>query len=229
MQKELRQIVREWNAHFNILSSFTPSTLLMRVGPLLAGLRFESVLSGSYRVLFEMIPLWNYSEKFSTIPLLSKELVKKSGLQFFIKYSSHHDVFETALESVDLQFGELLRNNIYLEDILNFISQDPKNKRDRNNPVFEIPIFELKLALSVFLDDRQMKEDVINKINIEAAHWDEASFRNLYKITPKNWAKDFIIRFDDANLFFDRITTNLARPKIAKLKDARILIAPTLN
>ena len=59
----MRQILNDWQELFPTLSPYTPSTLYMKADFVLMGLRLEKVMSDTYRVILECLPLWEQEKK----------------------------------------------------------------------------------------------------------------------------------------------------------------------
>ena len=55
---EFKNIVNDWKKQFPILSQYTPSTLYAKADIILIGLRLDKVMSDTYRLILEILPLW---------------------------------------------------------------------------------------------------------------------------------------------------------------------------
>lgn len=82
----VKNIVNDWQKQFPILSPYTPSTLYAKAGIILIGLRLDKVMSDTYRVILEILPLWVQEKRKISIPVFFVELFDKKGGQFFIQY-----------------------------------------------------------------------------------------------------------------------------------------------
>ena len=69
---EFKEIVKDWQAQFPILSPYTPPTLFAKAGIVLIGLRLDKVMSDRwydkvtcdrYRVILQILPLWVEKDK----------------------------------------------------------------------------------------------------------------------------------------------------------------------
>ena len=100
-----KEIIDDWQERYPILSPYTPSTLYMKADIVLWGLRIDKIFSKQYRIIFECLPLWENSIQQRNIPVFYTELRGKNGTQFFIDYSSHDRLFQSASEFAEKQFG----------------------------------------------------------------------------------------------------------------------------
>ena len=94
---EFKEIVKDWQAQFPILSPYTPPTLFAKAGIVLIGLRLDKVMSDRwydkvtcdrYRVILQILPLWVEKDKIH-IPLDEEELWDDTGLQILLEYKLH--------------------------------------------------------------------------------------------------------------------------------------------
>ena len=115
-----REIFNDWNGAFPFLKEYTKSTLYLRAGIVMIGLRFQCNVWGdsSYQVYLECVSLWKNYNGINRFNLFFKELIKPNGIsQFFINFKSQDD-FLKAVMCANAQFGELLQSNIKLSDFL---------------------------------------------------------------------------------------------------------------
>lgn len=94
---DTKHILSDWQKHFPVLSQYTSSTLYVRVDVVLLGLRFDKVLSDTYRVVLECLPLWEQDKRKINVPVFSYELLDKKKRQLFVKYSLHDSLFVSAI------------------------------------------------------------------------------------------------------------------------------------
>lgn len=60
---EFKNIVNDWQKQYPILSPYTPSTLYAKADIILIGLRLDKVMSDTYRLILEILPLWDTRKK----------------------------------------------------------------------------------------------------------------------------------------------------------------------
>lgn len=94
---EFKEIVKDWQAQFPILSPYTPPTLFAKAGILLIGLRLNKVMSDRwydkatcdrYRAILQILPLWVEKDKIH-IAFDEEELWDDTGLQLLLEYKLH--------------------------------------------------------------------------------------------------------------------------------------------
>lgn len=81
---ELKNIVNDWKIQFPILSQYTSSTLYAKADIILIGLRLDKVMSDTYRLILEILPLWVQEKRKISIPVFFVELFDKDGGQFLL-------------------------------------------------------------------------------------------------------------------------------------------------
>ena len=66
---EFKNIVNDWKKQFPILSQYTPSTLYAKADIILIGLRLDKVMSDTYRLILEILPLKKKKKRKISIPV----------------------------------------------------------------------------------------------------------------------------------------------------------------
>lgn len=151
-----KEIIDDWQERFPILSPYTPSTLYMKVDIVLWGLRIDKIFLKQYRIIFECLPLWEDSVQKRNIPVFYTELWGKNGAQFFIDYASHDRLFQSASEFAGKQFGLFFKDKVMTSDVWKWLDQLSSSLIPKHNPINLYRIFEFKLALALFLDDKSL-------------------------------------------------------------------------
>ena len=220
----MRQILNDWQELFPTLSPYTPSTLYMKADFVLMGLRLEKVMSDTYRVILECLPLWEQEKSRMKIPVFSWELYDEKGMQFFIKTSLHEYLFPTAAECAKEQFGALLKENILSDDLCRCIRKASSTFASKHNPTHWHRIFAFKLALVTYLNDTRFFAEVRQEIEKETGHWNSDRFAALFLKSKEEWKADLYRQFEDREALLERIHTNMRDKKIARLKPSHILL-----
>lgn len=223
---EFKDIVEDWAAKFPLLKKYTPSALAMKAGPLLIVLRLAKIYDDEYRVYLEMLPLWNTDGKITDYPVASFELQRENGAQFYIKYASHERLFEKAVACVHNRFGKVLQPKIRLVNLMQTVDRAAAVSYPPHRPAFWRSICELKLALALYFDSPQMMDYAKSWIEREICFWDEDNFKALYNMSVAQWRDNIYEAFGDRNVFMERISANMARPKIDRLNTAELLCDP---
>lgn len=214
----VKNIVNDWQKQFPILSPYTPSTLYAKAGIILIGLRLDKVMSNTYRVILEILPLWVQEKRKISIPVFFVELFDKKGGQFFIQYQLHKYLFEKATECANQQFGFILRENIWANDIFRLIDSFSSTLITKHNPIDWHRLFELKLALAFYLGRVDLIDTVKAEIEKETKYWNEKEFNHLFMKSIEEWKSDLYQKMGNRETFMKQVQLNMDDKKIAKLK-----------
>lgn len=221
---EFKDIVNDWQKQFPILSQYTPSTLYAKADIFLIGLRLDKVMSDTYRLVLEILPLWVQEKRNISIPVLFVELFNKNGGQFFIKYQLHKYLFEAAAECANQQFGLILRENIRANGIFRLIDSFSSTLITKHNPIDWHRLFELKLALALYLGGADLIDTVKAEIENETKYWNEKEFNHMFMKSIEEWKSDLYQKMEDRETFMKQVQLNLSDKKISKLKRIHILL-----
>lgn len=221
---EFRNIVNDWQKQFPILSQYTPSTLYAKADIFLIGLRLDKVMSDTYRLILEILPLWVQEKRNISIPVLFVELFNKKGGQFFIKYQSHKYLFEAAAKCANQQFGFVLRENIRANGIFRLIDSFSSALITKHNPIDWHRLFELKLALALYLSGSDLIDTVKAEIENETKYWNEKEFNHMFMKSIEEWKSDLYQKMENRESFMKQVQLNLSDKKISKLKRIHILL-----
>ena len=201
--QDIRLIAQDWQRHFPILKSYTPSTLFMIADLLLIGLRFCSRGGESYTIHINWIPLWNDIDLKKRMPILDDEVKSSNNSYYFI------------------------RPSISLTEMLTYIDRKSRHllrfKCIKHNPIFYVDTLTLKLALSTFFNDPFLINKAKDEIEKESSYWDEEHFFSCFNRTIGQWKEDLYREFADRDAFMERIKRNAALPKVAALNEAHII------
>lgn len=218
------EIVDSWREQFPILSEWTKPTLFMNTGVVLIGLRIDRLPEKTYRIFLEILPLWEDVNSMAKRRLISRELVDEKKLQFFLdtERPNYIDLFGKAVTCVKEQFGSVLQSQIRLSTLVDFLNDCADNFYMRNLPWLWVDLFELKLALALYFDDKNMMECV--KREIERKKLNPHHFQVLYKKTYKEWQDEIFKKFSDREAFLSILQNNEHNRKIEKLNRAQIIV-----
>ena len=220
-----QEIINDWQERFPLLSPYTPSTLYMKADIVMWGLRIEKIFSKQYRIIFECLPLWEDSIQKRNIPVFHTELLGKNGTQFFIDYASHDRLFQCASEFAEKQFGLFLKPEVAVSDVWQWLDQLSSSLIPKHNPINLYRIFEFKLALSLFLDDRKLMNQAKKEIDTEICHWDALQFQKLFSKSCDEWRTELYAKFEDRDSFIRLVNSNINDKRITGLKEAHFSIS----
>lgn len=225
--QDIRLIAQDWQRHFPILKSYTPSTLFMIADLLLIGLRFCSRGGESYTIHINWIPLWNAIDLKKRMPILDDEVKSSNNSYYFIYFCAHKRIYPNAVELTLNQFGSFIRPSISLTEMLTYIDRKSRHllrfKCIKHNPIFYVDTLTLKLALSTFFNDPFLINKAKDEIEKESSYWDEEHFFSCFNRTIGQWKEDLYREFADRDAFMERIKRNAALPKVAALNEAHII------
>lgn len=221
-----KEIIDDWQKRFPVLSSYTPSTFLyMKADLVLWGLRIEQIFSKQYRIIFECLPLWENSIQQRNIPVFYTELKGEDGTQFFIDYSSHNRLFQSASDFAEKQFELFFRPEVVASDVWKWLDQLSSSFIPKHNPIKLYRIFEFKVALALFLEDVKLKEQAQKEIDTEIRHWDVLHFQKLFSKSPDEWRAELYAKFEDRDSFIRLVDANMNDERIVGLKEAHFCIS----
>lgn len=220
---EFKNIVNDWKKQFPILSQYTSSTLYAKADIILIGLRLDKVMSDTYRLILEILPLWVQEKRNISIPVLFVELFDKDGGQFFINYQLHKYLFEAATECANQQFGIILQENIWANDIFRLIDSFSSTLIAKHNPVDWHRLFELKLALAFYFGRANIINTIKAEIEDETKYWNEKEFNRIFMKSIEEWKIDLYQKMENRETFMKQVQLNMDDKKISKLKRIHIL------
>lgn len=220
---EFKNIVNDWKKQFPILSQYTPSTLYAKADIILIGLRLDKVMSDTYRLILEILPLWVQEKRKISIPVFFVELFNKDGGQFFIKYQLHKYLFESAAECANQQFGLILQENIWANDIFQLINSFSSTHITKHNPVDWHRLFELKLALAFHFGRANLINTIKAEIENETKYWNEKEFNRIFMKSIEEWKIDLYQKMENRETFIKQVQLNMDDKKISRLKRIHII------
>lgn len=215
-----KEIIDDWQERFPMLSPYTPSTLYMKVDIVLWGLRIDKIFSKQYRIIFECLPLWEDSVQKRNIPVFYTELWGKKGTQFFIDYASHDRLFQSASEFAEKQFGLFFKDKVITSEVWKWLDQLSSSLIPKHNPINLYRIFEFKLALALFLDNKYLMDKAKKEIDAEIRHWDVLRFQKLFSKSPDEWLAELCAKFENRDSFIRLVGSNMDDKRIIGLKEA---------
>ena len=249
---EFKDIVKEWQDEFPILSKYTSATLMARTDIFLIGLRLDRRWSDEYDVVLEILPLWVPKEKI-IIFVLRENACDKKGFQISIDIMLHdpwltdyveaqkmrgaeidikkfelqrairQKMIREAMECTHEQFDAVFQQNVGLSTIFRLISNHTFSKVfDRDNPLDWYRLFELELALAYFFNREDLIMEIKREIEKEVSHWTQERFNVLFGISKEEWKVDLYRIMEDREAFMRQVEMNLSLKKISKLKQIHI-------
>ena len=220
---KFENIVSDWQKQFPILSQYTSSTLYAKADIILIGLRLDKIMSNTYRLILEILPLWIQEKRKISIPVFSVELFNKKGGQFFIKYQLHEYLFEAAVECANQQFGLILRENIRANDIFRLVDSFSSTLITKHNPINWHRLFELKLALAFYSGEADLIDTVKAEIENETKYWNEKEFNHMFMKSIEEWKSDLYQKMENRETIMKQVQLNMDDKKISRLKRIHII------
>lgn len=220
---KFENIVSDWQKQFPILSQYTSSTLYAKADIILIGLRLDKIMSNTYRLILEILPLWIQEKRKISIPVFSIELFNKKGGQFFIEYQLHEYLFEAAVECANQQFGLILRENIRANDIFRLVDSFSSTLITKHNPINWHRLFELKLALAFYSGETDLIDTVKAEIENETKYWNEKEFNHMFMKSIEEWKSDLYQKIENRETFMKQVQLNMDDKKISRLKRIHII------
>lgn len=220
-----KEIIDNWQERFPILSPYTPSTLYMKADIVLWGLRIDQIFSKQYRIIFECLPLWEDTIQKRNIPVFYSELWGKNRTQFFIDYTSHDRLFQSASDFAEKQVGLFFKDKVAVSDVWKWLDQLSSSLIPIHNPISLYRIFEFKLALALYLDDMNLMDKAKKEIDKEVRHWNVLRFQKLFSKSTDEWRAELYAKFEDRDSFIRLVDSNMNDKRIIGLKEAHFYIS----
>lgn len=221
---DTKHILSDWQKYFPVLSQYTSSTLYVRVDVVLLGLRFDKVLSDTYRVVLECLPLWEQDKRKINVPVFSYELLDKKKRQLFVKYSLHDSLFASAITCAEQQFGAILKENILISDLFSLMRNVSSAFIPKHNPLDWVRLFELKQALAVYCNNIALSNEIKSEIEREICYWDDDRFQKIFLKSIMDWKTDLYQKMSNRELFIKQIALNVSDKKILRLNEAHFVV-----
>lgn len=215
---EMKDILKDWQKQFLLLSPYTSSSLYIKVDVVLLGLKLEKVMSNVYRPTLTCLPLWENSKK--RIPIFWCELLDNKNLQFDIEYQLHNYLFPSAAECAKEQFGFAFEEEIVLSDLYIMLDKYFSCRFLKHDPLILYRLFEFKLALALYLNDVKLMDSVKFEIEKESKLWKPTRFKSLFDMSLEEWKDNLYSKYENKDAFMERINLNASDKKILKLKSA---------
>ena len=215
------KIFNDWKGAFPFLKEYTKSTLYLRAGIVMLGLRLESSNfdSNTYLIYLECRSLWENKNSLCESFVFYYYLRSKGNIQFWI-FDNHHDFyFPKVLQRVKDQFGGILEEKIRLSSLFNVINQITVSF-DCNI----LSIFEFELALSIYLNDPEMEARIWRQIDMKFRHFKKKDFLIIHGITIEEWKQDLYERMSDREALMAQVEKNLESRRIRNLNEAQFVI-----
>lgn len=234
MKLNYNHFLEDWNIQFPMLSRYSQTTLFIKAGAVMVGLKLERGPSykDDYAIFLEIVPLWQKGERFSTLPMFSHILVgagKTKTCPFQFSNTTHDVYFYKAAVCAKQQFGSLLQETISLESIFKFVDKDIIYTGFNYNIFSLCNILRLKLAFATYFDNIHMIRDVKSLMIQEVNRRQNTRILYANNISVEEWLEKIFSEFDDRDKFMDAINYNTGRHKIARLNDARVINIPYLK
>lgn len=234
MKLDYNDFIEDWNIQFPLLKRYSQTSLFIKAGAVMVGLKLfrGPSYSDDYAVFFEIVPLWQKGEKFSTLPMFSRILKgagKTKSCPFLFTNSTHDIYFYKAAACAKQQFGNLLQETISLESIFKFVDKDINYRGFIYNIYSLREILRLKLAFATFFDNIRMINDVKSLIIREVSRRQNIRILSVNNISVEEWLERIFSEFDDRDRFMEAIESNVRRHKIARLNNAQVINVPDLK
>jgi hypothetical protein len=220
-----KQIKDNWLVQFPNLYSYTNSKLYLIIGPIVSGIELIKLpRTDEYRPYFVCYPLWkNNVKECLNEPYILQEILNKKGLQFHIPYNENEKLFLTAVDCFNDQIQIDLGRDIYLVDFLNLISSQFSYTLVKASPVQQAKIFEIKLFVTLFINNAKMVNKILDEIKAVGKNWKPSMFDWKY-LSFEKWIDGLMVYIDNRESFLNQILLNKQQPKLSKLHELSLLL-----
>lgn len=89
------------------------------------------------------------------------------------------------------------KDKVVARDVWKWLDQLSSLLIPKHNPINLYRIFEFKLALALFLDDKYLMDRAKKEIDAEIGHWDVLHFQKLFSKSPDEWRAELYAKFDN--------------------------------
>ena len=200
------------------LKGITSKCFVHRVECILVGLTFVKVPSRGYKIFFTIYPLWRSNLKSCiSVPLLLQPLVDNNGLDIYLRDDIDY------VDSCNLHFP-LLSGRHSAEDFFKVLYEILlDDKSIQNNFVPQMKIYELIYGIALYLNNRELAQDIYIRISNQISCWDTKIFNYWYG--DKDTIMSKLLEFE-ANKYriVKNVDLNTFDPKVKKLPTYKFLV-----
>ncbi len=122
----------------------------MKADIVLWGLKIDKIFSKQYRIIFERLPLWEDSIQKRNILVFYTKLCGKNRNLFFIDYTFHERLLQSASELAEKQFGIFFKLKVIVSDVWKWLDQLSSSLIPKHNLINLCRIFKFKLPWLFF-------------------------------------------------------------------------------
>lgn len=181
-KKNLKQKVEQISNSFPSFSTLGSNKIGKVVGPFFIGVELQKLSSDfNYRPLLCCYPIWknSFAACFES-PLLLKELVRKSGMQYTIPYDSSGTLFNEMVADIDNELKFTYCERVCLHELLNFFESHFNSFLVRASPVAQASLFEAEIVACLFAQDLKTSLAILQRATIQSKAWRPELFNWKY-------------------------------------------------
>lgn len=116
--------------------------------------------------------------------------------------------------------GLFFHPEVTVSDVWKWLDQLSSSLIPKHNPINLYRIFEFKLALALFFNDRSLMDKAKKEVNKEIRHWDVLHFQKLFSKSPDEWRAELYAKFGNRDSFIRSVDSNMNDKRIIRLKEA---------
>ena len=213
---ENKELSQQLCAEFN-LKGITSKCFVHKVECILAGLTFVKVPNRDYKLFFSIYPLWRPTLKSCIdLTLLLQPLVDDNGLDIYL--SDGINIIDRCSTQFPLLNGCYTAAD-FVRGLYEIIATD---KFIQTNFVLQMKIYELIYGVSLYLNDKDIAQDVYIQISNQISGWDTKIFKYWYGDKDTTLSK--LLEFEsNKRRIVKNVDLNVSDSKIIKLPTYKFL------
>ena len=229
----MQDVKKEWMRHFPLLKPYPRCKLLMRLDIMLIGIELQTgSFSRSYRPHLCINQLWLdpqvNADFYIDYQVELKQPVKSIRRRWLRNVEIDYDrcdamTVDEAASLTEKQFGALLKEKVYLDDIFKLNDYADKINYMLYNPAFCLGTIELMIVLAKYFDDDDLTEYVRKKVDIIFRRFRSRSVMEHYGKSKQEFKQYLFSRIGNREQIDHWTYVNSQNEKIQKLKKAHII------
>ena len=214
---ENKELSKQLCAVFN-LKGITSKCFVHRVECILVRLTFVKVPGRDYKLFFTIYPLWRSTLKSCiNLPLLLQPLVDDNGVDIYL--SDGKNIIDRCIT----QFPLLSGCNTAVDFVRVLYEIIATDKSIQNNFVLQMKIYELIYGVALYLNNRELAQDIYIRISNQISSWDTKIFNYWYG--DKYTTLLNLLEFEaNRRRIVKNVDINASEPKVIKLPTYKFLV-----
>lgn len=226
--QEKKEIMNSWNLYFPELKPIGKNKLLRIIGPVIYGIELIFVTNmGWYKPHVVMYPLWGnkFGNDIKNVflgPILNYIFCNDKNLNISVPYTKHHLMLDEIMKFNYINNLVVSFDYVRFEDISKFINEHPSHNTFRVDLLSFVKTLELEFTLGLYINNIQIMEHTIEKMNLSAKKWNMSFFERVFG-NYDLWINSLKNRVNEKNHFIDIIEKNKKEKLLKNLNFSELI------